>query len=772
MPWRVLSVRGYFLTIVTLALLAAFVLVVDLTTQQRRQLTNAAGQNAFQLARLAAGAHEHALAEAQQTLELLARMPAVRTGEGCGALLAELRRRMPRYLDLGVTRPDGEVLCRAQAGAGRLSVADRAWFRSAAEWRQPGVGEYHVERATGRSAVTVALPVLDLRGRLPAVVFAVLDLAWLGELATVAGLPEDTLTVLIDRDGFVLARHPVAEPTRVDARLVTALSATGSGVVELDALDARPRLLGFTRVGPRDGAGAYVVVGVPTPSVVAAGRALADGVTWIALIGVLGLVATVIGSEMLLRRRIEHLVATTRALAAGDFSARTGWGDTTSELGQVARAFDEMAAAIEGLTRRTELILAAVSEAIVGVDGAEGVTFVNPGAATLLGLPTTGVVGRSLHGMLRKAAASGGCPLCEALERCETQQSSDGVLTRPDGSVVPVEYVCTPKRDGGRAAGAVVALKDISQRKRAEQDRQRRRDMLHQRDKLASMATLLADVAHELNNPLTVIVAGATLLRDATRDESIRRRAELLEQAAERCALTIRNFLALVRQVPGHARGGVPGAHRQGDAGAGGLPARGGRGHRRRRAAGRAAAGVGRSPPAPPGAAQPRHQRAPRAAHHAAAAAAVDRAAPRHRGAQRGGGGRRLGARRAARAARLRVPAVLHDQVTRGGHRPRPGALPRHRGGARRHHPRGQRPDGGALFVVELPIDRQDEVTVTPAATTRARRARAACWWWTMTWSSPPCWRPRSAPITTRSRWPPTARRRWPHWAGAISTSS
>src|SRR6185503_5215982 len=207
---------------------------------------------------------------------------------------------------------------------------------------------------------------------------------------------------------------------------------------------------------------------------------------------------------------------------------------------------------LERLTRRTQQILEAVSEAIVGVDGDERVTFVNPVAATLLGVPAADLVGRSLHGALREAtaAAGGGCPLCEALDGGSGQQSSDGVLTRPDGAVVPVEYVCTPRRDGGRAAGAVVTLKDISQRKRAEQDRQRRRDSLHQRDKLASMATLLADVAHELNNPLTVIIAGATLLRDATRDEGVRRRAELLEQAAERCALTIRNFLALVRQYP------------------------------------------------------------------------------------------------------------------------------------------------------------------------------------------------------------------------------
>src|SRR5207245_8955644 len=136
------------------------------------------------------------------------------------------------------------------------------------------------------------------------------------------------------------------------------------------------------------------------------------------------------------------------------------------------------------------------------------------------------------------------------MEQGGAQRGNDGVLVRPDRTAVPVDYICTPKRNGGRAGGAVIALKDISTRKRAEQERQRRRDTLHQRDKLASMATLLADVAHELNNPLTVIIAGATLLRDATRDEGVRRRAELLEQAAERCALTIRDFLALVRQDP------------------------------------------------------------------------------------------------------------------------------------------------------------------------------------------------------------------------------
>src|SRR5438094_124560 len=328
--------------------------------------------------------------------------------------------------------------------------------------------------------------------------------------------------------------------------LLRTLTAGGSGVVEMAALGSAARPLGFAPAG----AGGWAVVGLPAPAT-AAGRAFADGVGWIAVIGILVLLAAVVGSERLLRRRIEHLVAATRALAAGDFGTRPGWTDTDGELGQVGQAFDEMAAAIERLTRRTELILEAVGEAIVGVDAEEHVTFLNGVAAALLGGSVGDLVGRSLHGVLREATGGGpGCPLCAAVAAGAVVQSSDALLVKADGTALAVEYTCTPKRDGGRTTGVVVALKDISARKRTDQERQRQRDTLHQRDKLASMATLLADVAHELNNPLTVIIAGATLLRDATTDDAVRRRAELLEQAAERCALTIRNFLALVRQYP------------------------------------------------------------------------------------------------------------------------------------------------------------------------------------------------------------------------------
>jgi signal transduction histidine kinase len=100
-----------------------------------------------------------------------------------------------------------------------------------------------------------------------------------------------------------------------------------------------------------------------------------------------------------------------------------------------------------------------------------------------------------------------------------------------------------------RVTDRTAALEQQTQRLQHEiSERHRMQEALVQREKLAALGTLLANVAHELNNPLAVATVQLDNLQEAWGAGAWTEDIAVLRQAVDRCTSVVQSFLALARQ--------------------------------------------------------------------------------------------------------------------------------------------------------------------------------------------------------------------------------
>ena len=196
-------------------------------------------------------------------------------------------------------------------------------------------------------------------------------------------------------------------------------------------------------------------------------------------------------------------------------------------------------------------VIDAALDCIVAINEDGRIVEFNPAAEQIFGHREADVIGQPMKDLLippnaRSLHEAGFQHHLETGERHLLDNRVEVEALRADGTVFPCELAITSVIQAGKRLFTAY-IRDLTERKRADAEIARQREALHQRDKMSALGSLLASVAHELNNPLSVVVGQSLMLEEMADSDATARRAAKIRNAADRCAKIVKSFLGLAR---------------------------------------------------------------------------------------------------------------------------------------------------------------------------------------------------------------------------------
>jgi PAS domain S-box-containing protein len=264
-------------------------------------------------------------------------------------------------------------------------------------------------------------------------------------------------------------------------------------------------------------------------------------------------------------RPFQDIAAAARDIASGGNWTRKVPVRGSAEAMTTASAFNDMSTSLrhwyeeaqakserlQASYERFQAVTDSARDAIVSANEQGAITFWNRSATLIFGYDEREVDGMNVTALISpddrlrclEALAS-----VQGLGAARIEPIIELTGVRRDGSTVPIELSLSARPTNGLLQTTAV-VRDITERKRAQEALEQRDEQLRQAQKMEAIGRLAGGVAHDFNNMLMAITGFGTLVRDGLPDDDpLRPDIDEVLSASDRAASLTRQLLAFSRR--------------------------------------------------------------------------------------------------------------------------------------------------------------------------------------------------------------------------------